>query len=148
MHCAQERTMKKLHFLRMGWVLLLAALVLGVSFITPALASSNAAKHRGAQAAAGATINASIYLTLGLLEPRFQQNLDQRVPEDVNAAMNALLSKLPSQDQGWAREMATTLIQPSATLQSLVPLQNGLDMTILVALYPGDPKPISASILV
>ncbi len=140
--------MKKLRFIQTGWVLLLAALVLGVSFITPALASTNTARHTNARQAAGTSVGASIYLSLGLLEPRFQQNLDQQVPQDVNRAIDALVSKLPPQDQVWTREMAATLIQPSAALQSLVPQQNGLAMNILLALYPGDPRPISAGILV
>jgi hypothetical protein len=55
---------------------------------------------------------------------------------------------LPAQDQGWARTMAVTLIQPSVTLQSLVTQQNGMAMNLLLALYPGDPKPISAGLLV
>ncbi len=140
--------MKKLRFIQTGWVLLLAALVLGVSFITPALATTNTARHTNARQAAGTSVGASIYLSLGLLEPRFQQNLDQQVPQDVNSAIDALVSKLPPQDQVWTREMAATLIQPSAALQSLVPQQNGLAMNILLALYPGDPRPISAGILV
>src|SRR6266852_2505148 len=140
--------MKKLRFIQTSWVLLLAALVLGVSFITPALASTNTARHTNARQAAGTSVGASIYLSLGLLEPRFQQNLDQRVPQDVNNAIDALVSKLPPQDQVWTREMAATLIQPSAALQSLVPQQNGLAMNILLALYPGDPSPIRAGILV
>jgi hypothetical protein len=140
--------MKKLCFIRAGWVLLLAALVLGVSFLTPALASTHIARHSNARAAAGPSVGATIYLSLDLLQPRFQQSLDQQVPADVNNGINALVSKLPAQDQVWTREMAATLIQPSALLQSLVPQQNGLAMNILLALYPGDPKPISAGILV
>lgn len=140
--------MKKFRFMRAGWVLLLAALVLGVSFLTPALASSRIARNSNARAAASTSVGATIYLSLGLLQPRFQQNLDQQVPGDVNNAINALVGKLPAQDQVWTREMASTLIQPTASLQSLVPQQNGLAMHILLALYPGDPKPISAGILV
>ena len=140
--------MKKFRFMRAGWVLLLAALVLGVSFLTPALASSRIARNSNARAAASTSVGATIYLSLGLLHPRFQQNLDQQVPDDVNNAINALVGKLPAQDQVWTREMASTLIQPTASLQSLVPQQNGLAMHILLALYPGDPKPISAGILV
>ena len=140
--------MKKFRFMRAGWVLLLAVLVLGVSFLTPALASTHAAHNSNAQAAAGTSVGATIYLSLGLLQPRFQQSLDQQVPDDVNNAINALVGKLPAQDQVWTREMASTLIQPSASLQSLVPQQNGLAMNILLSLYPGDPKPVSAGILV
>ncbi|MGH2494929.1 MAG: hypothetical protein ACRDIV_09525 [Ktedonobacteraceae bacterium] len=140
--------MKKLRFIRGGWVLLLGALVLGASFLTPALASTHIARNSNARAAAGTSVGASIYLSLGLLQPKFQQNLDQQVPDDVTSAINALVGKLPAQDQVWTREMASTLIQPTASLQSLVPQQNGLAMNILLSLYPGDPKPISAGFLV
>ncbi|HLX57618.1 MAG TPA: hypothetical protein VKR83_11390 [Ktedonobacteraceae bacterium] len=142
--------MKKSHFIRTGWILLLATLVLGVSFITPALASSNIARHTAAHAqpAASTAISATVYLTLGMLQPKFQQGLDRQVPVDVNNDINAMVSSMPAQDQGWARTMATTLIQPTASLQSLVPQQNGLAMTILLSLYPGDPKPTSAGMLV
>ncbi len=140
--------MKKLRFIRAGWVLLLAVLVLGVSFLTPALASTNTARHTNAQAASGTPINANIYLTLSTLQPMFQSSLQQRVPEDMNSAIDALVSKLPSQDQVWTREMATTLIQPSATLENLTTQSNGMAMSIQIALYPGDPKPINAGLLI
>src|SRR5579863_972680 len=140
--------MKKLRFIRAGWVLLLAALVLGVSFLTPALASTHFARHSNAKAAAGTSVDATIYLTLSTLEPMFQSSLARRVPDDMNNAINALVSKLPAQDQVWTREMAVTLIQPSATLQNLVTQQNGMAMYMRIALYPGDPKPIDAGLLI
>ncbi len=141
--------MKKLRFIRTGWVLLLAALVLGVSFLTPALASTKTARHANAQAVvAGTSIGATVYLTLSTLQPMFQSNLQQQVPADMNNAINALVNKLPAQDQTWTREMAVTLIQPSATLQNLVTQKNGMAMYIRIALYPGDPKPIDAGLLI
>jgi len=140
--------MKKLRFIRAGWVLLLAALVLGVSFLTPALASTHFARHSNAKAVAGTSVDATIYLTLSTLEPMFQSSLARRVPNDMNNAINALVSKLPAQDQVWTREMAVTLIQPSATLQNLVTQQNGMAMYMRIALYPGDPKPIDAGLLI
>ena len=140
--------MKKLGFIRTGWVLLLAALVLGVSFLTPALASTHIARHSNAKAATGTSVDATVYLTLSTLQPMFASSLERRVPEDMNNAINALVSKLPSQDQIWTREMATTLIQPSATLQNLVTQQDGMAMYIQIALYPGDPKPINAGLLI
>jgi hypothetical protein len=139
--------MKKLRFIRAGWVLLLAALVLGVSFLTPALASTHIARHSNANAA-GTSVGATIYLTLSSLQPKFQSSLAQQVPGDLNTAINALVSKLPAQDQAWTREMAVTLIQPSATLQNLVTQQNGMAMYIRIALYPGDPKPIDTGLLI
>src|SRR5579864_7906234 len=111
--------MKKIRFIRAGWMLLLAALVLGVSFLTPALASTHAARHSNAKAAAGTSVDAIIYLTLSTLQPMFQSSLERRVPQDMNNAIDALVSKLPAQDQVWTREMATTIIQPSATLVNL-----------------------------
>jgi hypothetical protein len=140
--------MKKLRFMRTSWLLLLAALVLGVSFLTPALASTHLARHSNAQAAASTSVNATVYLTLSTLQPMFQSNLARQVPTDMNNAIDAIVNKLPTQDQGWTREMATTLIQPSATLQNLVTQQNGMAMYIRIALYPGDPKPISAGLLI
>jgi hypothetical protein len=140
--------MKKIRFIRAGWVLLLAALVLGVSFLTPALASTHIARHSNARAAAGTSVDATVYLTLSTLQPMFASSLARRVPSDMNNAIDALVSKLPAQDQVWTREMATTLIQPSATLQNLVTQQNGMAMYIRIALYPGDPKPIDAGLLI
>jgi hypothetical protein len=141
--------MKKLRFIQAGWVLLLAVLVLSVSVINPALATTNTARHSSAnqQLAASTSINASIYVTLATMAPRFQDGISRRVPQSFNSAINALISKLPAQDQGWALEMATTLIQPSATLQNLVTQPDGLAATISISLYPGDPKPTIATML-
>ena len=141
--------MKKLHFMRAAWVLALAVLVLGVSVIHPALATTGGARQTAAhnQLAASTSINASIYVTLATMEPRFQNGISQRVPQAFNNAITNLISKLPKQDQGWALQMATTLIQPSATLQNLVTQQGGLAATILISLYPGDPKPTVATML-
>ncbi len=141
--------MKKLRFMRAGWALLLAALVLGVSFLTPALASTHTARYSSARAAAaGTSVAATVYLTLNMLQPMFQNRLSQQVPNDLNTAIDALVSKLPAQDQVWTREMAVTLIQPSATLQNLVTQPNGMAMYIRIALYPGDPKPIDTGLLI
>lgn len=142
--------MKNLRFMRVGWVLVLAFLVTGVSVITPALASNNTARHTSytARPAAGSSLNAIIYLTTGMLESVFQNRIEQQVPVAFNSALTAMVSKLPRQDQGWAYEMATTLIQPSATLQNLAPQQAGLAITLQLSLYPGDPKAIAATILI
>ena len=44
--------------------------------------------------------------------------------------------------------MATTVIQPSVLLISLVPTQGGLVASIRISLYAGDPQPISARLLI
>jgi len=142
--------MKNLRFMRVGWVLVLAFIVAGVSVITPVLASNNTTRHTSytARQAAGSSLNAIIYLTTGMLEPVFQSRIEQQVPVAFNNALTTMVSKLPSQDRGWAYEMASTLLQPSATLQNLAPQQAGLAMTLQLSLYPGDPKAITATILI
>ncbi len=142
--------MKYLRFMRVGLVPMLAVLVLGASFISPALASSNTARHtpQTAQQAESSSLNAIIYLTTGSLASTFQSNISQQVPDSFNTAILNMVSKLPSQDRAWAYEMATTLIQPSATLVNLAPQQGGLAMTLRLSLYPGDPKAITASMLI
>ncbi len=142
--------MKHIRTLHLGWVLLLVALVLSVSFMRPALASNNVTHHAAAQkhAAATTSIAATIYVTGGTIQPMFQSGIDQDVPRAFSAAISSIVSKLPQQDRGWAQQMATTLIQPSASLQSLVTQKNGLASTISIALYPGDPKPITSSLLI
>src|SRR6266487_2200661 len=144
--------MKNLRFIRTGWILVLAVFVLGAAFMTPALASNNTAHHttqsQTAQRANGSSLNAIIYLTTRSLASTFQSRIAQQVPITFNNAIANMVSKLPRQDQGWASEMATTLIQPSATLVSFVPQQGGLAMTLRLSLYPGDPKAITSSMLI
>ncbi len=142
--------MKYLRFMRVGWMPVLAILVLGASLFTPALASNNTARHTAqtARQAASTSLNAIVYLTTGSLESMFQSRIDQQIPVAVNSAITNMVSRLPKQDQGWAYEMATTLIQPSATLVSLAPQAGGLAMTLLLRLYPGDPKAITSGILI
>ena len=142
--------MKYLRFLRVGWILVLAVLVLGVAIMTPALASNSAAQHttQTAHQTNSSSLNAIVYLTTGSLASTFQNRIDQQVPNTVNAAISNMVSTLPAKDQGWASEMATTLIQPSARLVSLYPQQGGLAMTLRLSLYPGDPKAITSSMLI
>jgi hypothetical protein len=144
--------MKNVRFMRVGWVLVLAVVVLGVTFMTPALASNNTARHstqaNTATRAASTSLNAIIYLTTGSLASTFQNRLNQQVPNAVNTAIANMVSTLPKQDRGWATEMATTLIQPSAALVNLAPRQGGLAMALRLSLYSGDPKAITSSMLV
>src|SRR6266571_2976366 len=144
--------MKYLRILWVGWILALAALVLEVTIITPALASNSAAHHKAqiqtAEQANSSSLNAIVYLTTGSLASTFQSRIDQQVPNAVNAAISNMVSTLPAKDQGWATEMATTLIQPSAALVSLYPQQGGLTMRLRLSLYPGDPLAITSSLLI
>ncbi len=142
--------MKYLRILRVGWILVLAVLVLGVTIMTPALASNSATQYttQTAEQANSSSLNAIVYLTTGSLASTFQSRIDQQVPNAVNAAISNMVSTLPAKDQGWATEMATTLIQPSAALVSLYPQQGGLTMRLRLSLYPGDPQAITSSLLI
>ena len=142
--------MKYLRILRVGWVLMLAVLVLGVTIMTPALASNSAVRHttQTPQQANSSSLNAIVYLTTGSLASTFQNRIDQQVPGAVNAAISNAMSTLPAKDRGWATEMATTLIQPSVALESLYPQQGGLAMKLRLSLYSGDPQAITSSSLI
>ena len=139
----EQKMMRQRQYLQAIWVLLLAVLLLG-AVATPAAAASS----KQAKVAASTSINATIYVTNGTLDPIFQSSIDAQAPGAFNSAINGMVSKLPPQDQGWAMQMANTLIQPSVTLVSLKPQQGGLAATIQLHLYNGDPQPISASMLI
>jgi len=141
--------MKELRFLRGAWALLLAVLLVGISVLSPALVSKAAQRvSHTATPTSSTSIAATIYVALSSIEPQFQAHIEQEVPQSFSNAISKLISKLPPQDQSWALEMATTLIQPSGTLQSLVTEKNGLAMTVQVSLYPGDPKPTTSTMLI
>jgi hypothetical protein len=138
--------MKHIRYLHGAWLLLLAAVLLVGLAITPA-GATNKSTRNVPQGQNSTPINATIYIAKSTLEPMFQSRIDQQVPGAVNTAIANMVSRLPRQDQGWAQQMATTLIQPSASLVSFVPQQGGIAATILLSLYPGDPKAISANLL-
>lgn len=142
--------MKRLHILRVGWIPALAVLVLGVTFMTPALAANHALQHTTQTPiqANSSSLHAIVYLTTASLASTFQNRIDQQIPGAVNAAINNSVRALPANDQGWAIEMASTLIQPSAALESLYPQQGGLAMRLRLSLYPGDPQAITSSMLI
>jgi hypothetical protein len=140
--------MKQKRFLKLGWVLLLTVLVLGLLvsgfLIYPAKAShQQATRHLDT-----ASMSATIYLATATLAPVFQDRIDQEVPGAVNNAIVGIVGSLPAADRGWATEMATALISPSATLTRLVPQQGGLAAGLRLSLYPGDPQPINANMLI
>ena len=139
--------MKRIRYLQAGWGMLLAVLLLGL-VVTPAGARSSTAQHSARRMNNTTSVNATIYITTGTLEPIFQSRIEQQVPVAVNGAISNIVSQLPQRDQGWATQMASTLIQPSASLTGLSTEQGGLATSLHVTLYPGDPQPIDASILV
>jgi len=139
--------MKRLHYIQISWVILLVGLLLGLA-VSPAGATSRTARQAAQRLGNATSVNATIYITTGTLVPIFQSRIDQQVPVAVNSAINSLVSKLPKKDQGWALQIATTLIQPSAALTSLTTQSGGLATSLRLSLFPGDPQPINASMLV
>lgn len=131
---------------QIGFALLLPIIALTL-LVTPARAAllSHAQVARNQ---ATTPIDATIYLTTGTLQPIFQAQINQQVPGAVNNAINSIVGNMPASDRSWAGQMATTLIQPSATLSQLTPQSNGLATSLRINLYPGDPHPINATILV
>ena len=138
--------MKHKTYLRVGWVVLPILLTLLVSVLT--ILPAQAATHHVYTQKATTPLGATIYLTNGTLAPIFQSRVDQQVPGVVSAAIASIVSRLPAADQSWASTMATTVIQPSVLLTSLVPTQGGLVASIRISLYAGDPQPISARLLI
>jgi hypothetical protein len=135
--------MKYKRRIQSGWVLVLTTLLLGL-LVTPV-----SAFHRQATPhLAGTSTNAIIYLPTATLAPAFQGRIDQEVPGAVNSAITGIVDSLPVADRGWATVMATMLLQPKATLTHLAPQQGGLATSLLLSLYPGDPQPITASMLI
>src|SRR5579863_10441312 len=132
-------------------LLTLAVLLVGV-IIIPARGASEAhavgADLSRPHAASASSVNATIYLTMPMLQSLFQQNIAQQVPGAFNSAIDSALAKLPAQDRGWAQQMISVLLQPGAVLTSLTTQQNGLAMSLRVTLYSGDPKPINSSMLI
>ena len=135
--------MKCRTYLYSSWVVLLTLLISAL-VVTPAHA---AVRHMYTQKDT-TPLSARVYLTNGTLAPIFQSRVNQQVPGVVSAAIASIVSKLPAADQGWASTMATTVIQPSVLLTSLVPTQGGLVASIRISLYAGDPQPISARLLI
>ncbi len=137
--------MQQKRLVHIGWVLLLTALLSGL-LVTPVSAFHH--QTRQPEDATTTSASATIYLSTATLAPVFQGRIDQEVPGAVNDAITGIVGSLPTADRGWAREMATTLLQPTATLVRLAPQQGGLATTLLLTLYPGDPQPITASMLI
>ncbi len=137
--------MKYKRMIQSGWVLVLTTFLVGL-LVTPVSAFHHQAKHR--LDATTTSTSATIYLPTATLAPVFQGRIDQEVPGAVNDAITSIVGSLPVADRGWAREMATTLLQPRVNLLRLVPQQGGLATTLLLTLYPGDPQPITASMLI
>src|SRR5947209_7292061 len=128
--CTTKEGQAIMKYLRYGWVVLLTALLLALT-VTPVSAAQRTV-HRAAKPQDTTNINATIYLSNALLQPLFQSRIDDAVPTAVNNAIAGIVGGLPTQDRGWAQQMATTLLQPSATLVSLVPDQGGLMATLRV----------------
>ncbi len=140
----KENIMRKHRWIAQTFLLIIALILM----VTPVRAAQLTTGTHAIQKQATTPINATIYLTRATLQPIFQTHINQQVPGAVNNAINTIVGNMPAADRSWAGQIATTLIQPSATLSSLTPQQDGLATSLRINLYPGDPQPINATLLV
>lgn len=130
----------------------LAILALGLFLLIPGRASASAIQVGFPQTvhgnAATVSVPAKVYLTGGMLQQMFQSEISQQIPQTVSSIIASMVKQLPAEDQGWASEMASSLLQPSATLVSITPQASGLLVTLKLSLYQGDPRPTTDSLLV
>jgi len=138
--------MKKRRLFQIGCGLALTTILFCLT-ITP-VRSAQARALSAQRSRATTSMNAIFYLQSSSLQPIFQSNIDNDVPNAVNSALTGVVNQLPVQDRGWATQMARALIQPSATLTGLTPQQNGILTTVQLSLYPGDPQPTNSQMLV
>src|SRR6266700_5030171 len=143
--------MKRIGYVQVGGVLVVVATLLIGLAVRPAraaYATPRQVDHVTQQLAATTAVNATVYITLGTLQPISEKRIEQQVPQAFSSAIASMMSKLPKQDQGWAQQMAVTLLQPSASLTGLSTQANGIVTSLRVTLYPGDPQPINSTLLV
>jgi hypothetical protein len=126
---------------------ILSALALCTLLALPVQAA-HANVQTATRTASATIINANVYLTAQMLQPIFQSNINQQMPQMMGNAIASMVNQLPQQDQGWASQMAGALLQPSATLIGLKPEGSGLLATFKINLYPGDPKATTTSLLI
>lgn len=136
--------MSRTHLFRAGSALLIG-LVLCMCLSGPSQVAASARSQTGSSPAP--TFSSDVYLASSFLLPNFQSTLDQQTPDLVNSVLNTLVNQMPTQDRGWAAQMAGALLQPQATITSLTPQQQGLQANLALSLYAGDPKPMSLSLL-
>ncbi len=131
-------------FYRRGrWLPLLLILVMGL-LAAPVYAATTDI-HR---VAATTNLNTIVYLPTTALQPLFQSRINQQIPSMSKSVIDGITGKLPKESQDWANRLANTLIQPSASINRITPQQEGLATSLSVSLYPGDPKPINATLLI
>ncbi|GHO44588.1 hypothetical protein [Ktedonospora formicarum] len=125
-------------------VVTLLLLIAALLFITPVYAATS----RPVQQQEELPLNAHIYLSTASLRPVFEEQIDAQLPKTVDSTMKGITDGMPAESRDWVSKMAKVLIQPSATLTDLSPQQGGMLTSLRVRLYPDDPKPINADMLV
>lgn len=125
---------------------ILTVLILCTLFSHAAQVSAQSAQV--GQSKAQTSVNANVYLTNALLQPLFQSDLNTQLPQAMSQTIAGMVNQMPQQDQAWATQMANALLQPTATLLSIVPQPNGLLAIFNVSLYPGDPQITTTSLAI
>ncbi len=136
--------MRHILYRQRRWVPLLL-LLLFCLIVAPVSAAHQAQKQ---QRATTANLDANVYLPTEALKSVFQNQLNQQVTNVSKGMMTSMLGNLPREDQGWVKDMAGALLQPSATLTQLTPQKDGIVATVKLSMFPGDPKPTDATMLI
>jgi hypothetical protein len=103
---------------------------------------------RQQQRASSNTIDANVYMPTEALKSVFQDQMNQQVAGLTSSMIAKMLANASSTDQHWMQEMATALLQPSATLTDLTPQKDGLTAKLNISMYSGDSRPVNTSMLV
>ncbi|HTI15243.1 MAG TPA: hypothetical protein VL461_11855 [Dictyobacter sp.] len=74
----------------------------------------------------------NVYMDTATLQPLFQSTINQQLPSMTNTLISVLA--LPP--------AIATILQPTATITSITPTQQGLDTNLSLSLYQGDTQPI------
>jgi hypothetical protein len=122
-----------------GLITLLIVIMLG---IIGGLIGIPAITHGAtSQQKASKPVNVTIYLTTEAIGEIFQNRVDQILDGETAGAVK----NLPAQDRSSVLQMVNTILQPSASLTSIIPQQKALITNMQLQLYAGDPHPINAS---
>jgi hypothetical protein len=135
--------MRHMFYRQRRWVPLLLLLLLCL-LAAPVSAANQAQQQRRATT----NLDARVYLPTEALKSIFQSQINQQITGISKGMMSSMLGSLPSADQGWMGDMAGALIQPSATLTQLTPQKDGLVASVKLSMFPGDPHPTDAAMLV
>ena len=100
---------------------LLTVLALCALFTLPVQAASRnfqVALPTSLKASTSTSVNADVYLTGQMLQPMFQDSINQSIPQMLSSSLSTMVKQLPQQDQGWALQRASALLQLAMSMRA------------------------------